>query len=124
MQKKFSVSPLAYVQRFAYIDDMLWITARNGIGMLDENGFHEPKNIPLDNSVGNIMCDYEGNIWFTSTRQGVMKVVPNQFLNVFEQYGLEKTVVNSTCMLDGRLYVATDTGLIVLGDEKEIKEVP
>ena len=85
------------------IDGQIWICAGNGIGNLDEEGFHLLQNVPMDNSVGHVMTDYAGNLWFTSTRQGVMKVVPNQFADLFDRYKLDPTVVNSTSMRRVRL---------------------
>lgn len=70
------------------------------------------------------MTDYEGNLWFTSTRQGVMKVVPNQFSNLYERYDLPQAVVNATCLLENRLFVATDLGLTVIEDRKRLDSLP
>jgi len=71
-----------------------------------------------------MMSDYQGNLWFTSTRQGVMKIVPNRFIDLFERYDLSDTVVNSTCMFDDQLFVATDQGLIVLDDQGSVESIP
>lgn len=118
------IAPLSYVERFEYIDGQIWICAGNGIGNLDEEGFHLLQNVPMDNSVGHVMTDYAGNLWFTSTRQGVMKVVPNQFADLFDRYKLDPTVVNSTSMLDQQLFIATDSGLIVVENGKTLESMP
>lgn len=117
-------APLAYVERMEYIDGQLWLCADNGIGNINDEGFHRLDNLPMDNSITHVMTDYEGNLWFTSTRQGVMKVVPNQFSNLYERYGLPDAVVNATCMLENRLFVATDSGLTVIGDGKRLDSLP
>ena len=111
-------SPLSYIEDIECIDGQLWICSNKGIGKIDDDGFHLLDNLPMDNKVTNVMTDYEGNLWFTSERQGVMKVVPNRFSNIFEQCELPEAVVNSSCMLDSRLFVGTDTGLIVIEDGK------
>ena len=118
------ISPLSQVQQFEYINDELWICTRNGIGVVDEDGFHKLENIPMDNSIGHVMPDYEGNLWFTSSRQGVMKIVPNQFMDLFERYKLKETVVNSTCRYGSQLFIGTDEGLTVLGEEGAVNKVP
>ncbi len=118
--EKIHIEPLRYIQQMKYIDGKIWICAGNGIGVLDGDRFTVLRELPIDNSVGNVMTDYLGNLWFTSSRQGVMKVVPNQFLNVCERYSLPQMVVNSTCMYKGNLFVATDTGLLVLGNDGPI----
>ncbi len=121
--EEIDISPIAYVTNLEYIDGKMWICARNGLGALDEYGFHLLENIPMKNSIGSVMTDYEGNLWFTSTRQGVMKIVPNRFTNIFERYNLESTVVNSTCLYNDMLFVATDSGLIVLDEYGVVPEV-
>ncbi len=118
------IAPLYQVQSFECFDDSVWICSRNGIGVLNEKGFHVLKNMPMNNSVGHVMTDYEGNLWFTSTREGVMKIVKNCFNDLFGRYDLEKRVVNSTCMYDDRLFVATDTGLLVLDDKGTVEKLP
>ena len=123
-RKIYDISPLAYIQQMEIIGGKLWICTRNGIGALDSTGFHKLENVPMNNSVGQVMSDYEGNLWFTSTRQGVMKIVPNRFLDLFERYGLEDEVVNSTCMYGKQLFIATDTGLKVVDKQGVVTKLP
>ncbi len=118
------VAPLSYVERFEWIDGKVWICAGNGIGNIDNAGFHLLDNVAMDNSVSHVMTDYEGNLWFTSTRQGVMKVVPNQFTDVFERDNLAESVVNATCMYGNQLFLATDSGLMVVEDGKQLDSLP
>ena len=120
----YDVSPLIYPTSCEMIDGSLWVCGGNGMGKLDRDGFHMLEHVPMDNLVGKVMTDHEGNLWFTSTRQGVMKVVPNHFLDLFERYGIESTAVNSTCLTDGRLFIATDTGLIVMENESRMDALP
>ena len=118
------ISPLYQLDSFECFDGDIWICARNGIGVIRDDGFHELKNVPMDSSIGHMMTDYEGNLWFTSTREGVMKIVNNRFTDIFDRYELPKRVVNSTCIYDDDLYIATDTGLIVLDEDKVVSKVP
>ncbi len=122
--EQIDIQPLNYVQQMEYIDGKIWICSSYGIGVLDEGKLHVLENMPMSNSVGHVMTDYQGNLWFTSTRQGVMKLVPNQFSNLFERFGLEKRVVNSTCLCDGKLFVATDMGLLVLDENGPVSALP
>ena len=119
-----SVDPLSYVERLYYVDGQIWICAGDGIGMLDGDGFHKLENLPMDSSLSRMMTDYQGNLWFASTRQGVMKIARNQFSDLYERFGLPKAVVNSTCMLDGRLFIATDTGLTVVDENGPVDHLP
>ena len=122
--EKLDVSPLKYLLSLEYIDGKIWVCGGNGIGVLEGKKFTLLDNLPLVNNVGHVMTDYLGNLWFTSTRQGVMKVVPNQFSNIFDRYDLPETVVNSTCVCDGKLFAATDTGLLAMDEKGAIKKVP
>ncbi|MBQ6361255.1 MAG: SpoIIE family protein phosphatase [Lachnospiraceae bacterium] len=122
--KKINIAPLSQVSRFECINGKIWVCARNGLGVIDENGFHLVDNLPMSNSVGRIMTDYAGNLWMTSTRQGVMKIVPNHFVDCFAANGLPDEVVNSTCMLDEKLFIGTDTGLKVLEGNGIVEEIP
>ena len=120
-----NVAPLTNIERFECINGQVWVCAGNGIGVLTNAGFRMFENLPMNNSVGHVMTDYAGNLWFTSTRQGVMKVVPNQFSDIFERYDLSSNVVNTTCRSDdGQLFIGTDSGLIVLDEKKMLTEMP
>ena len=112
--KTLDVAPLSQVQSFEYIDGKLWICSRKGIGVLTGDEFHYLDKMPLNNSAGDVMADYEGNLWFTSTRQGVMKITPNIFTDIFSRHALPERVVNSTCMYEDKLFIASDDGLTVL----------
>ena len=118
------VSPLSNVKSLDRFGDDFVICADNGIGFLEEGGVRVLENIPLNNSIEHAMVDYEGNLWFTSSRQGVMKIVANQFSDLFERYNLQPEVVNSTCEHDGDLFIGTDTGIMVLGEDGLVESLP
>ena len=120
----YEVASISSVEFMEYICGEIWICGGDGIGSMDSAGLHLLENVPMSNSVGHVMTDYEGNLWFTSTRQGVMKIVPNQFTDVFDRIGLSSEVVNSTCMAEGRLFIGTDTGLIVTENNRKLDSLP
>ena len=122
--RTIDISPLYQVQHFEYIDGRIWVCCRNGIGVIQDGKFTQLVNIPMDNTIVNVMTDYAGNLWFSSTRQGVMKIVPNQFSSLLERYSLPETVVNSTCMYKDRLFIGTDQGLTVVNEEAVVSSVP
>ena len=117
-------SPLTNIDGLELINGQLWVCAGNGIGAFDATGIHVLKNVPMNSSVEHVMTDYEGNLWFTSTRQGVMKIVPNYFSDLFERNNLPEAVVNSTCMVGRYLFIGTDNGLLVLKDGERISKIP
>ena len=120
----YDISPLSLPENFEKIGNQLWICAGNGIGVLEGKDFHKLDRVPMNNSIGHAMTDYEGNLWFTSSRQGVMKITPNRFSNIYERYNVPEEVVNSTCKYEGKLFVGTDNGLTVLDSEGIVSAVP
>ena len=112
--KKINVAPLFEVNSLEYIDDKLWICSDTGIGFYDYTGFRKLNNLPMNNSIDQMLTDYEGNLWFSSSRQGVLKIVRNRFTDIFAKYNLDEKVVNSTCKYKSYLLLGTDTGLIAI----------
>ena len=118
------ISPLTSVNNMRYIRDKLWVCAHNGIGVIDEEGFHYLPQLPFQYSVTDVMEDYEGNLWFSSSRQGAMKLTPNRFTSIFTNYNISERVVNTTCVLDNKLFIGTETGLIVIDENGLCSSVP
>ena len=118
------ISPLRYVNSMCTVGDMLWICADNGIGFIDGGKFTVLENIPLTTSIEDMMTDYQKNLWFVSSQQGVMKIVPNQFTDIFEKYKLDSEVVYSTCAESGKLFIGTkNSGLIVLSNGRKLENL-
>lgn len=113
--KIYSVSPNTGVNAVRVINDMVWVCTDNGIGYFDKfNRYHSVSNVPMNDSVGGIMQDFEGNLWFTSKRQGLMEITVTPFFDISVAAGLDSMVVNTTCIFDHDLYIGTDNGLVVL----------
>lgn len=109
-----SVAPQNNVACMKIIDGQLWISADNGIGYFNGDTYVPLSDLPMTNSVEHIFRDYEDNLWFTSSRQGLMKIVENRFIDVSGLAGLPELVVNSTWHKDGYLYLGTDSGLFIV----------
>ncbi|MBQ7624452.1 MAG: HD domain-containing protein [Clostridia bacterium] len=115
---RFSVDPYDGVNEIKLFDGTMWVCTDRGIGVFGDNGEFIPlDNLPMTHSVDRVIRDHEGNMWFSSSRQGVMKIVENRFIDIFEQYDLDEKIVNSTCFQNGVLYVGTDNGLIIIGQD-------
>ena len=118
---KVDLSPLNYINSINPINGSLWICADNGIGVYDGEKFTAIDNIPLTNSIEKMMSDYQGNLWFTSSKQGVMKIVKSRFTDLNEQYDLEPSVVNATAVYNGYLFIGSkDDGLKIVDEENGI----
>lgn len=126
--EKTDVYPLGVIASIESFEDQIIICCDNGVGIVDSTGVTVLDNIPLNNSIEHVMADYEGNLWFTSSRQGLMKIAPNRFTDIFKKFDLKSTVVNSTCLYNNLLFIGADadTGLIVIDLEKEcrVTELP
>ena len=107
-------------------EDLLWICTDNGVGYFTADFTYVAlQDLPMTNSVDRMMQDYEGNLWFTSSRQGVMKIVENRFVDLSDLAGLPPLVVNTTCRWGDDLYIGTDSGLFILDvNTYEVKEDP
>ena len=120
-----NVAPLEYLNSVEYINDSLWVCADNGIGVYRDGEFTKLDNVPLTTSIEHLMMDYQGNLWFVSSQQGVMKIVPNQFTDIFDKYELSPQVVYSTCRYNDMLFIGTkNEGLKVLRNGRVLTEMP
>ena len=118
--QRINVEPLEYINAIRCEGDNLWVCANNGVCIYKDDEPQILENIPMNSNIEGIMPDYQGNLWFVSSRQGVMKIVPNQFIDVFDQYKLNEAVVNSTCYYDDMLFIGTDSGLTVLNKDGKV----
>ena len=115
------VEPLTEVTWIASACGRIWVNSNSAAGYLDKfNNFHIMSKIPLNNSIEMMTPDYQGNLWYTSSRQGVMKVVSTNFINLAIGTELDGMVVNSTCERDGMLYIGTDHGLKIMDREHNL----
>ena len=96
----------------------LFVSADNGIGYLDrENVFHRINTNDFNNSIDNMLIDYQGNLWFTSSRLGLLRMAPSAFRDVYSTAGMARRVVNTIVKWQGAYYIGTDKGLdVVDGD--------
>ena len=101
------------------INDKIWICTNNGAGYFEGEEFVAFEDLPVNNSVDHIMPDHEGNLWFTSSRQGVAKIVENRFVDISALADLDPLVVNSTYRVDDVLYIACEEGLLAINDKYE-----
>lgn len=123
--KTYDVSPLEYINSIDWIGGKVWVCTDCGIGFLDRCGFVEIKNIPMNTSVEQMMVDYQKNLWFVSSQQGVMKIVPNRFTDLFKKYDIPEEVVYTTCMYDDKLFIGTkNSGLLVLKRGEFVDSLP
>ena len=118
--RHMSTAPQNTVKCIRVIEGQVWISADNGVGYFDADGnYVEVHDLPMTNSIDHMIVDYEQNLWFSSSRQGVMKIVENRFTDVSERAKLDTMVVNTTCRCGDELWIGSDTGLVILDRDFE-----
>ena len=63
----YDASPLDNITSIEMLQDVLWVCSDTGIGYFQNGEFSVLENIPLNNSIDNMLVDYEGNLWFNSS---------------------------------------------------------
>ena len=118
--QRIHTGPAANIHWISYDCNRIWVSSETVIGYLDKGRkFNLVENLPMNDSIEMQASDYQGNMWFASSRQGVMKIIANNFVNCTGQAGITDEVVNTTCLRGKDLYVGTDNGLKVVGTDKK-----
>lgn len=100
-------------------DGTLFICADNGLGYLTADGnFDTIETNNFNSSIENMMIDYQGNYWFTSSRLGLLCMCPSVFSVVNENDGLSGNVVNTVIKWQDTLYFGTDRGLEAVAENQ------
>jgi CheY-like chemotaxis protein/ligand-binding sensor domain-containing protein len=97
----------------------IFLASDTGIGYSDQRGNSNIiSNEGFDNSVEKIFEDYQGNLWFTSSRCGLLALSRSSFTDLFSVCNVRDAVVNVVVENSGLIYVGTDDGLRILDPEK------
>ena len=90
----------------------MFITADNGVALLDSRRSYRLLNTnDFNNSIDNMLMDYQGNLWFTSSRLGLLRLAPSSFRNIYSILSMKTEVVNAVAEWREKLYFGTDKGL-------------
>ena len=113
----FSCPSIRHINSLSFHDENLFLCADNGAGYIQKGLFSFIETGAFNNSIDNMTEDYQGNLWFTSSRLGLLKLCETSFSEVYASAGLPVSVVNSTARFEGNLYFATDDGLFAINGE-------
>lgn len=115
IRKKIDMDASEITAIFEDSRNRIWVATEAGFGYFDgTGGYHKMYYEGFDSSIDCIHEDYQGNIWLTSSRYGVMKLSESSFANLFESAGIENKPVNAVCIYHGDFYCGTDEGLTIL----------
>ena len=111
------------INDITYLDDgTMFISTDTGVAYVDSNGYHNLNTNDFDNSIDNMIHDYQGNLWFASSRLGLLRLAKSPFRDVYGAIGMDRNVVNAIVYWQGSYYIGTDKGLDVVdrGCHREI----
>lgn len=90
----------------------MFICADNGVAYIDTNGEYEKINTnDFNNSIDNMLVDYQGNLWFTSSRLGLLRMASSDFRDIYTTAGMDNRVTNTIVEWNGVYYFGTDKGM-------------
>ncbi|MCR4999130.1 MAG: response regulator [Lachnospiraceae bacterium] len=104
--------------------DGVFVCAENGIGFVSSGAHCFDMSLPeFSNSISDVLVDYQGDVWFTSSKLGVLKFAASVFTSVSSKSKADIGVVQAL-LKDGReLYIGTENGLFVqdtfTGEQKD-----
>jgi len=106
---------ISSVNAILYSGEGYFAVGDTGFGYADGNGqFEILSTDTFSSAVSDVMMDYQGNVWFSSTKQGILKLCEIPFTDIFKKAEVSSAAVNAMLISDGILYVGTDTGLLSL----------
>ena len=113
-----SINDLNYLS-----DGTLFISTDSGVSYVDSIGYHLLNTNDFNNSIDHMLYDYQGNLWFTSSRLGLLRLAKSPFKDVYGAIGMERKVVNTIVYWQNCYYIGTDKGLDVVDNScrREIK---
>lgn len=113
--KQISIQPLTFAKWISYECGRVWISSENAFGYLDEyEHFHALPNASIRHGIEMLCSDYQGNLWFASSTQGLMKLVSNNFQDYTGTLNIPCTAVNALLEYGENLYVGTENGLTIM----------
>ena len=96
-------------------DDTLFVCTDNGLGYIGSDGvYYNVQNLSVDSYISSMIIDYEGNIWLSSTRKGLLMMARSKFKDISSKYKIPESSVNSIKYINSCRYICTDEGLYII----------
>ena len=113
---------LGEIHWLCYACNRVWVTSTEKAGYIEDDNFVMLGDIPMNSGIEMMTADYQGNMWFASSTQGIMEVVANNFVDISGKAGLPAEVTNVSCKYNGNIYLGTDNGLRILDNSGKLIE--
>ena len=103
----------------------IWVCSDNGLGYFDSSDvFYEVNGLSQDSIIEKMCEDYEGNLWFASSRIGFLGLIRGKFNNIGYEAGISGEAVNAALLYDDHIYIGTDDGLSIVDGNGNLTETP
>ena len=109
-----------HINSLSFYEDVLFLCSDSGVGYIDykkDNSFHLVDTDLFNNSIDNMIEDYQGNLWFSSSRLGLLKMCETAFAEIYLSAGFSEAVVNTVIKFNNKIYFGTDEGLSMIDVE-------
>ena len=98
----------------------IWLLSDTGVAYIDSEGtFNYMSSLSINDSMSDMLVDYEGNYWFTSDRKGLLLLCHSKFTNYTGTYKLGESIVNCIVEFNNKTYIGTDDGLTIIDKNGE-----
>ncbi len=120
-EKKVECDDIKNIKSLCFSEDnTMFICADNGIAYFGADGKYEIISAAsFNSSIDHMLIDYQGNLWFTSSRLGIMRMCKSIFKRFDYGGDMGEEVVNSTAERAGLIYVGTDSGLVIFDSDSD-----
>lgn len=109
-----------HINSLSFYENVLFLCSDSGVGYIDykkDNSFHLLDTDLFNNSIDNMIEDYQGNLWFSSSRLGLLKMCETAFAEIYLSAGFSEAVVNTVIKFNNKIYFGTDEGLSMIDVE-------
>ena len=121
LKKTIDCPAMKHINSLVFSENVLFLCSDTGVGYIDykkDNSFHIVETGLFDNSIDNMIEDYQGNLWFSSSRLGLLKMCETAFAEIYLSAGFDEAVVNSVLKYNGNIYFGTDDGLSMIDEDE------
>ncbi|SDZ99686.1 Signal transduction histidine kinase [Oribacterium sp. KHPX15] len=113
--ERISIAPISNAHWISYNCGRIWVMSSDTVGYLDDSHkLQVLSNIKFHSGLEKMTADYQGNLWFVSSKQGVMKLVSNNFIDLTEDTGVNEGAVNAVCLVNNNIHIGYDGGYKVI----------
>ena len=109
-----------HINSLSFYENVLFLCSDSGVGYIDykkDNSFHLVDTDLFNNSIDNMIEDYQGNLWFSSSRLGLLRMCETAFAEIYLSAGFSEAVVNTVIKFNNKIYFGTDEGLSMIDVE-------